>query len=61
MFNDVVEAIDLLYFLADRHQKRRRSKRRNRTPSVEYLCEEVSGSLSMRLWWSVVTDVEPLG
>ncbi|KAE8310725.1 hypothetical protein BDV41DRAFT_544376 [Aspergillus transmontanensis] len=40
MFNDVVEAIDLLYFLADRHQKRRRSKRRNRTPSVEYLCEE---------------------
>lgn len=39
MFNDVVEAIDLLYFLADRHQKRR-SKRRNWKPSLEYLCEE---------------------
>ncbi|KAF7590904.1 hypothetical protein BBP40_002266 [Aspergillus hancockii] len=39
MFNDVVEAIDLLYFLADRHQKRRR-KRKNWNPSVEYLCEE---------------------
>ena len=40
MFNDVVEAIDLLYFLADRHQSKR--KRRNWNPSVEYLCEEVS-------------------
>ncbi|OOF94571.1 hypothetical protein ASPCADRAFT_148285 [Aspergillus carbonarius ITEM 5010] len=38
MFNDVVEAIDLLYFLADRHQSKR--KRRNWNPSVEYLCEE---------------------
>ncbi|KAE8352992.1 hypothetical protein BDV28DRAFT_134037 [Aspergillus coremiiformis] len=39
MFNDVVEAIDLLYFLADRHLQRR-SKRRNWQPSLEYLCEE---------------------
>ncbi|KAF9884596.1 hypothetical protein FE257_001418 [Aspergillus nanangensis] len=39
MFNDVVEAIDLLYFLADRHQPKRR-KRRNWKPSLEYLCEE---------------------
>ncbi|RJE20898.1 hypothetical protein PHISCL_06766 [Aspergillus sclerotialis] len=39
MFNDTVEAIDLLYFLADRHQrKRRRQKAWN--PSVEYLLEE---------------------
>ena len=41
IFNDVVEAIDLLYFLADRHQSKRRRKRRNWNPSVEYLCEEV--------------------
>lgn len=40
IFNDVIEAIDLLYFLADRHQAKRR-KRRNWNPSVEYLCEEV--------------------
>ncbi|KAI3009701.1 hypothetical protein CBS147346_2039 [Aspergillus niger] len=40
IFNDVVEAIDLLYFLADRHQSKRRRKRRNWNPSVEYLCEE---------------------
>ena len=40
MFNETVEAIDLLYFLADRHQrKRRRQKAWN--PSVEYLLEEV--------------------
>ncbi|KAL4890246.1 hypothetical protein BDV59DRAFT_185121 [Aspergillus ambiguus] len=39
MFIDVVEAIDLLYFLADRHQSRRK-RRRNWNPSVEYLCEE---------------------
>ncbi|KAA8652570.1 hypothetical protein EYZ11_002388 [Aspergillus tanneri] len=39
MFNDVVEAIDLLYFLADRHQSKRR-KGKNWNPSVEYLCEE---------------------
>ncbi|KAL5362719.1 hypothetical protein BJX96DRAFT_154457 [Aspergillus floccosus] len=39
IFNDVIEAIDLLYFLADRHQSKRR-KRRNWNPSVEYLCEE---------------------
>lgn len=40
VFLEVTEAIDLLYFLADRHQSRRR-KRRNWNPSVEYLCEEV--------------------
>ncbi|PYH87414.1 hypothetical protein BO71DRAFT_436741 [Aspergillus ellipticus CBS 707.79] len=38
IFNDVVEAIDLLYFLADRHQSKRRKRGWN--PSVEYLCEE---------------------
>lgn len=40
-FNDMVEAIDLLYFLIDRHQKRRR-RRKDWNPSVEYLGEEVS-------------------
>ena len=40
MFNEIVEAIDLLYFLADRHQKKRR-KRKDWSPSVEYLCDEV--------------------
>ncbi|PKY03583.1 hypothetical protein P168DRAFT_237220 [Aspergillus campestris IBT 28561] len=39
MFNDVVEAIDLLYFLADKHQPKRR-KRRTLNPTVEDLCEE---------------------
>lgn len=40
MFNDTVEAIDLLYFLADRHQ-RRRKRRKMWNPSVDYLLEEV--------------------
>ncbi|KAL2838722.1 hypothetical protein BJY01DRAFT_219823 [Aspergillus pseudoustus] len=39
MFNEVVEAIDLLYFLTDRHKPKRR-KRRNWKPSLEYLCDE---------------------
>ncbi|KAI9371801.1 hypothetical protein BJX61DRAFT_534513 [Aspergillus egyptiacus] len=39
MFNEVVEAIDLLYFLTDRHKPKRRRKR-NWNPSVEYLCDE---------------------
>jgi hypothetical protein len=39
MYNDMVEAIDLLYFLVDRHQ-RRRSGRRSQ-PGFEYLCDEV--------------------
>ncbi|RAL13952.1 uncharacterized protein BO97DRAFT_387103 [Aspergillus homomorphus CBS 101889] len=39
MFNEVVEAIDLLYFLADRH-KRKRGRGRFKGPTVEYLCEE---------------------
>ncbi|KAJ9209577.1 hypothetical protein DTO166G4_8827 [Paecilomyces variotii] len=39
VFNEMVEAIDLLYFLADRHQ-RRRGKRKNWNPTVEYLCDE---------------------
>ncbi|RAK71165.1 uncharacterized protein BO72DRAFT_453963 [Aspergillus fijiensis CBS 313.89] len=39
MFNEVVEAIDLLYFLADRH-KRKRGRRKFEGPSVEYLFEE---------------------
>ncbi|KAL4887442.1 hypothetical protein BJY04DRAFT_2587 [Aspergillus karnatakaensis] len=38
MFNEVIEAIDLLYFLIDRHKPKRR--RRNWNPSVEYLCDE---------------------
>jgi len=40
MFTEMVEAIDLLYFIADRHQKKRR-KRKDWNPSLEYLCEEV--------------------
>jgi hypothetical protein len=43
MFNEVVEAIDLLYFLTDRHKPKRR-KKRNWIPSLEYLCDEVSCS-----------------
>ncbi|KAJ0425487.1 hypothetical protein BJY00DRAFT_298545 [Aspergillus carlsbadensis] len=39
MFNEVVEAIDLLYFLTDRHKPKRR-KKRNWNPSLEYLCDE---------------------
>ncbi|OJJ50976.1 hypothetical protein ASPZODRAFT_57105 [Penicilliopsis zonata CBS 506.65] len=39
MFNEMVEAIDLLYFLADRLQSKRR-KQKTLNPSVEYLCEE---------------------
>lgn len=46
MYNDMVEAIDLLYFLVDRHQRRRR-KRRTWDPSFEYLCEEVGCSLPL--------------
>jgi hypothetical protein len=44
MYNDMVEAIDLLYFLVDRHQRQKR-KRRNGDPSFEYLCDEVGGSV----------------
>lgn len=39
MFSEIVEAIDLLYFLADRHQQKRR-KRKDWNPSLDYLCEE---------------------
>ncbi|KAL3451896.1 hypothetical protein BJX65DRAFT_303618 [Aspergillus insuetus] len=39
MFNEVVEAIDLLYFLTDRHKPKRR-KKRIWNPSLEYLCDE---------------------
>ncbi|KAL3472978.1 hypothetical protein BJX99DRAFT_204047 [Aspergillus californicus] len=39
MFNEVVEAIDLLYFFTDRHKAKRRRKR-SWNPSVEYLCDE---------------------
>ncbi|OJD15961.1 hypothetical protein AJ78_03830 [Emergomyces pasteurianus Ep9510] len=39
MFNEMVEAIDLLYFLADKHRKdRRRGKKWN--PKVDYLFDE---------------------
>ncbi|KAL4975404.1 hypothetical protein BDW66DRAFT_137626 [Aspergillus desertorum] len=41
MFNEVIEAIDLLYFLADRHKPKRSSRRKIWTPpSLEYLCDE---------------------
>ncbi|KAL4748374.1 hypothetical protein BDW72DRAFT_155067 [Aspergillus terricola var. indicus] len=43
MFNEVVEAIDLLYFLTDRHKPKRNSRRRRKSwasPSLEYLCDE---------------------
>lgn len=42
MFNEVVEAIDLLYFLTDRHKPKRSSRRRKswNPPSLEYLCDE---------------------
>jgi hypothetical protein len=40
VYNDMVEAIDLLYFLVDRHQ-RKRPGRRSWNPSFEYLCDEV--------------------
>lgn len=39
MFNEMVEAIDLLYFLADKQT--RRSRRRNRSSGVQYMLEEV--------------------
>ncbi|KAK2792032.1 hypothetical protein FQN52_004142 [Onygenales sp. PD_12] len=39
MFNEIVEAIDLLYFLADKHQNTgRRSKKWN--PKIDYLLDE---------------------
>ncbi|OAX81166.1 hypothetical protein ACJ72_04493 [Emergomyces africanus] len=39
MFNEMVEAIDLLYFLADKHQKsRRRGQKWN--PKIDYLFDE---------------------
>lgn len=40
MFNDMVEAVDLLYFLVDQHQRKKR-RRRDGEPTFEYLCEEV--------------------
>ncbi|OJI96037.1 hypothetical protein ASPVEDRAFT_48312 [Aspergillus versicolor CBS 583.65] len=43
VFNDVVEAIDLLYFLTDRNKPKRRSARRKKKwnyPSLEDLCDE---------------------
>ncbi|KAL3434911.1 hypothetical protein BDV09DRAFT_168902 [Aspergillus tetrazonus] len=43
MFNEVVEAIDLLYFLTDRHKPKRSSRRRRKSwasPSLEHLCDE---------------------
>ncbi|KAL4940903.1 hypothetical protein BDV06DRAFT_12831 [Aspergillus oleicola] len=39
MFNEVVEAIDLLYFLTDRHKPKRR-KRNWSYPNLEYLFDE---------------------
>jgi hypothetical protein len=40
MFNEMVEAIDLLYFLADKHQRKgRRGKKWN--PKLDYLFDEV--------------------
>lgn len=46
MFNEMVEAIDLLYFLADKHQNsRRRGKKWN--PKIDYLFDEVSFEISL--------------
>lgn len=53
MFNDAVEAIDLLYFLADWHHQRRRRRKKNWIPSVEYLLEEVGSGLVLWLLQSV--------
>ncbi|KAH8696202.1 hypothetical protein BGW36DRAFT_380438 [Talaromyces proteolyticus] len=39
MYNDMVEAVDLLYFLVDRHQSQKH-RRRAGEPTFEYLCEE---------------------
>lgn len=45
VFNDTVEAIDLFYFLVDRHQRRGRRGKGNAkgrwNPGLEYLFEEV--------------------
>ncbi|GAM35795.1 hypothetical protein TCE0_017f04394 [Talaromyces pinophilus] len=41
MFNDMIEAVDLLYFLVDRHRNQRpRRKRRGGEVTFEYLCDE---------------------
>ncbi|KAL1953988.1 hypothetical protein VTO42DRAFT_1874 [Malbranchea cinnamomea] len=39
MYNEMVEAIDLLYFIVDKHQARRRRKRRW-NPKVDFLFQE---------------------
>lgn len=44
VYNDMVEAIDLLYFLVDRHQRKRQSRRIG-NPSFEYLCDKVCAPL----------------
>jgi hypothetical protein len=47
MHNDMVEAVDLLYFLVDRHRNQRpKRKRRGGEPTFEYLCDEVPLFLS---------------
>ncbi|KAE8554840.1 hypothetical protein EYB25_003387 [Talaromyces marneffei] len=41
IFSDIVEAVDLLYFLVDRHRNQRlRRKRRSGEVTFEYLCDE---------------------
>ena len=42
MFNEMVEAIDLLYFLADKHQRKGR-RGKNWNPKLDYLFDEVRG------------------
>lgn len=51
MFNDMVEAVDLLYFLVDRHRNQRpRRKRRGGEVTFEYLCDEVHNHLICLYW-----------
>jgi hypothetical protein len=53
MYNDMVEAIDLLYFLVDRLQRTKR-KRRSGGPTLEYLCDEVSRPMETNLLLDLV-------
>ena len=44
MFNEMVEAIDLLYFLADKHQRKGR-RGKNWNPKLDYLFDEVRSAV----------------
>lgn len=52
VFNDMIESIDLLYFLVDKYyqpRRERRGRRKHWNPSVEYLYEEVRKIISCSL------------